>query len=51
MKSTKRYGAKSIEKFKDKFGSRVGARYILHPKPMSADGDLVRLPLYMAHLI
>ena len=51
VKSTKRYGAKSIEKFKTKFGSRVGARYILHPKPMSVDGDLVRLPLYMAHLL
>ena len=51
VKSTKRYGAKSIEKFKAKFASRVGARYILHPKPMSTDGDLVRLPLYMAHLI
>ena len=51
VKSTKRYGAKSLEKFKTKFGSRVGARYILHPKPMSVDGDLVRLPLYMAHLL
>ena len=51
VKSTKRYGAKSIEKFKDRFGSRVGVRYILHPKPMSVEGDMVRLPLYMAHLL
>lgn len=51
VKSTKRYGAKSIEKFKSKFGSRVGTRYILHPKPMSLNGDLVRLPLYMAYLL
>ena len=51
VKSTKRYGAKSLEKFKTKFGSRVGVRYILHPKPMQAEGDLVRLPLYMAHLL
>ncbi len=32
-------------------GSRVGTRYILHLKPMNAEGDLVRLPLYMAHLL
>lgn len=51
VKSTKRYGAKSLDKFKEKFGKRVGARYILHPKPMSVEGDIVRLPLYMAHLL
>ena len=46
VKSTKRYGARSLDKFKDKFGSRVGTRYILHPRPMEVSGDLVRLPLY-----
>ena len=51
VKSTKRYGAKSLEKFKVKFGSRVGTRYILHPKPLHVEGNLVRLPLYMAHLL
>ena len=51
VKSTKRYGAKSLEKFKEKFGSRVGMRYILHPKPLQVEGDLARLPLYMAHLL
>lgn len=48
VKSTKRYGARSLEKFKDKFGSRVGTRFILHPKPLSCEGDLVRLPLYLS---
>lgn len=51
VKSTKRYGAKSLEKFKAKFGSRVGMRYILHPRPMQVEGDIARLPLYMAHLL
>lgn len=51
VKSTKRYSAKSLEKFKEKFGKRVGTRYVLHPRPMQVDGDLVRLPLYMAHLL
>ena len=39
VKSTKRYGARSLDKFKDKFGSRVGTRYILHP---AAHGGLRR---------
>lgn len=51
VKSTKRYGSRSLEKFRDKFKTRVGSRYILHPKPMNVEGDLVRLPLYMAHLL
>ena len=51
VKSTKRYGARSLDKFKEKFGKRVGVRYILHPKPMSIEGDIVRLPLYMSHLL
>ena len=46
VKSTRRYSARSIEKFKEKFGSRVGTRYILHPRPLEVDGDLVRMPLY-----
>ncbi|NMM95235.1 ATP-binding protein [Bifidobacterium oedipodis] len=51
VKSTKRYAARSLDKFKTKFGKRVGTRYILHPKPMSVEGDLIRLPLYMADLL
>lgn len=51
VKSTKQYGAKSLLKFKNKFGKRVGTRYILHPKPLVVEDDIVRLPLYMAHLL
>lgn len=51
VKSTKRYSAKSLAKFKAKFGTRVGMRYVLHPKPMCIEGDVLRLPLYMAHLL
>ncbi|MCF6413868.1 DUF4143 domain-containing protein [Collinsella tanakaei] len=46
-KSTKRYSTRSLDKFRDKFGGRVGTRYVLHPRPLVIDGDdLVRLPLY-----
>lgn len=48
VKSNKRYQFVSLNKFKDKFGKRTGTRFILHPKQLSKEGDLVRLPLYMA---
>ena len=47
----KRYTTKSLDKFKLKFGKRVGERYILHPRQLAVDGDIVKLPLYMAGLL
>lgn len=37
----------SIDKFKDKFGKKVGTRYVLHTKDLKIEADLVYLPLYM----
>ena len=51
VKSNKRYGTSSLTKFKAKYGSKVGKSYILHPRQLSAEVDVVRLPLYMAHLL
>ena len=51
VKSTKRYQAASLTKFKNKFDKRVGTQFILHPKPMQDEGERVRLPLYMAHCL
>lgn len=51
VKSSKRYWAISLDKFKRKFGKRVGTRYVLHPKPLVVEEDIVRLPLYIAHLL
>lgn len=48
VKSKRNYRFKSLDKFKRKFGSRVGTRIILHPGQIAVDGDLLRLPLYMA---
>lgn len=48
VKSSARYTTRSLDKFKDKFGKQVGVRYVLHPKALSVEGDVVRLPLYMA---
>lgn len=51
VKSKGNYRTFSLDKFKAKFGARVGTRYVLHPKQLAAEGDVVRLPLYMAHLL
>lgn len=48
VKSSKQYGVKSLSKFKNKFGKRVGTQYVLHPKPMKIDGEKAYLPLYMS---
>ncbi len=48
VKSTKRYGIVSLDKFKEKFAGRVGERVVLHPRQLEVQGDLLKLPLYMA---
>lgn len=47
VKSPRQYGTKSLDRFKEKFGKRVGVSYVLHPKQLKVDGDRVYLPLYM----
>ena len=47
VKSTKRYGTKSLDKFKVKFGKKVGTQIVLHPKPLKVETDRLYLPLYM----
>ena len=47
VKSKKRYRTSSLNKFSVKFGKRVGTSYILHPKPLVVEDDVIRLPLYM----
>ncbi len=51
VKSGKRYSTRSLDKFTEKFGKRVGTRIVLHPLPLKAENHTLRLPLYMAHLL
>lgn len=51
VKSTKRYGTKSLDKFRARFGSRVGTEYVLRPRQLQVEGHRVSLPLYMAHVL
>ncbi|MGI6579552.1 MAG: ATP-binding protein [Saccharofermentanales bacterium] len=47
VKSPRQYGTISLDRFKDKFGKRIGTQYVLHPKQMHVENDRIYLPLYM----
>ena len=42
---------KSLVKFREKFGKRVGQAYVLHAGEVKRDGEIVYLPYYMAPLL
>ena len=48
VKSGASYGTRSLDRFRPKFGKRVGLEYVLHPRQLRVDGDRLYLPLYMA---
>ncbi len=48
VKSGARYSTVSLDKFKAKFGKRVGYQIVLHPRQLRVEGDRLYLPLYMA---
>ncbi len=48
VKSTKNYSVASLERFKDKYKSRIGECYVIHPKNLSVRDGIVFLPAYMA---
>lgn len=50
-KSTRRYGTKSLDKFRQRFPSQTGLEFVLHPRQMARREGRVYLPLYMAHLV
>lgn len=47
VKSPRKYGTTSLERFKRKFGKRIGALYVLHPKQFEQKDGYTYLPLYM----
>lgn len=51
VKSTKQYKTVSLNRFKEKFRSRIGECYIIHPKNLSFRDDVLCLPPYMAWLL
>lgn len=51
VKSSTRYRATSLERFKAKFGPYLGQSIILHSNDLEIRGDILCLPLYMAGLL
>lgn len=51
VKSGKNYVFTSLNKFREKYGQMLDKSYVLHTGDVSAEGDLVFLPLYMAPLL
>lgn len=47
VKSSKNYTKNSYDKFKRRFGNRVGQSFIVHPKAFSEDANEFRIPTYM----
>lgn len=48
VKSSLRYTTASLDRFRDKFKSRIGGRYIIHPKHLSEKDGILCIPPYMA---
>ena len=48
VKSTKRYATASLDKFKARFGKRIGRQIILHTGNIERGSELDRLPVYLA---
>lgn len=48
VKSTKKYSIKSLEHFREKYSSRIGECFVIHPKNLSQDNSITYIPAYMA---
>ena len=51
VKATERYSLASITRFTEKFGNRIGAAYVIHPKNFKKEAGITFLPVYMTGLI
>ena len=47
VKSSKNYTTTSYNRFKARFGKRIGASYIIHPKQLAVNENEIKLPVYM----
>jgi predicted AAA+ superfamily ATPase len=47
VKSSAYKGHRSLDKFKERFGNKVGQQYVLHIKDLRVDGNIYYVPLYL----
>ena len=50
VKSSKNYTTTSLGKFKELFGKKIALQYIIHPKNLVVEGDIIKIPPYMFHV-
>lgn len=47
VKSSKNYTTTSLGKFKNIFGRKIAMQFIIHPKNLSVEDDIIKIPPYM----
>ena len=47
VKSGKKYSIESLKRFKEKYKTRIGECYVIHPRNLSFKEDIVCIPPYM----
>ena len=47
VKSSKNYTTTSLGRFKESFGKKIATPYIIHPKNLVVDGEIIKIPPYM----
>lgn len=47
VKSSKNYTTTSLERFKEMFGKKIASQYVIHPKNLSVEGEIIKIPPYM----
>lgn len=51
VKSSKNYSATSLGRFKEIFGKKIATQYIVHPKNLSIEDNIIKLPPYMFGIV
>ncbi|MBS7340878.1 MAG: ATP-binding protein [Suilimivivens sp.] len=51
VKSSKNYTATSLNRFKESFNARIDMSYIVHPKNLMIDNEIIKIPPYMFSVI
>lgn len=47
VKSSKNYSTISLDKFKELYEKKIAISYIVHPKNLLVDGEIIKIPPYM----
>ena len=51
VKSSKNYTTTSLASFRNKYKKRVETSYVIHPKNLRIDNEIMYMPVYMTFLL